>query len=218
MRERTQEHFKFRPRTVFLGVMWCAIVPAAYYFFLKWECVSQPLKLFIPSICNLLPTHSPTYMVTVHLLGQPPPTLSSSAYLTPPPTWSPSTYLVTHHIPTYHLPTCLLPTHPPTHSHSHSFTFPSTHSFTLTLPAHTPTHPPTFLPTYSSTHPPTHPPSHLFIYPLTLPHIYPSTYSPPAPTPPLILSPSLTPYFIISLKSTDLIFYFPRDESTYFLG
>lgn len=38
MRERTQEHFKFRPRTVFLGVMWCAIVPAAYYFFLKWEC------------------------------------------------------------------------------------------------------------------------------------------------------------------------------------
>lgn len=37
MRETTQDHFKFRPRTVFLGVMWCAIVPAAYYFFLKWE-------------------------------------------------------------------------------------------------------------------------------------------------------------------------------------
>ncbi|CAB3978583.1 hypothetical protein AC249_AIPGENE15807 [Paramuricea clavata] len=37
MREKTQDHFKFRPRTIFLGVMWCAVVPAAYYFFLKWE-------------------------------------------------------------------------------------------------------------------------------------------------------------------------------------
>ena len=41
MREKTQDHFKFRPRTVFLGVMWCAVVPAAYYFFLKWESVSK---------------------------------------------------------------------------------------------------------------------------------------------------------------------------------
>ncbi|XP_046849562.1 uncharacterized protein LOC124443080 [Xenia sp. Carnegie-2017] len=37
MRENTQQHFKFRSRTIFLGVMWCAVIPGAYFLFLKWE-------------------------------------------------------------------------------------------------------------------------------------------------------------------------------------
>ena len=39
MRETTHLHFKFTPKTVFIGVFWGLVVPGAFYYLLKWDLV-----------------------------------------------------------------------------------------------------------------------------------------------------------------------------------